>query len=412
MSTTESNNTNAKANEPVKSKATPEKSPRSGQPRKKESRQLLLPLFGLLLLAGIAGGVWLYQTMNRHNVQQQDAINALREKLQASQQQAQTQLNGLQERLAQQQQAQNELRDNLSTLLKRNEHLRKDWLLGEAEYLLKLASYRLQLERDINTALRAMRIADERLRDIGDPALLTVRKLLADDENALKNVSGADITGMSLTLSALIGNIDKLPLNTPAPETKATQPTEPAKEKFTNWKAIPGAIWQELKTLVRIRQHDTNIAPLLSPKEQFYLLQNLRLQLEQARLALLLGKGSVFTERMQTAQAWLQRFFDLKDPMVQNTLQSLQQLAAINIEPDIPSIEKSYQALKSYMADMALPQTDEKQGRSTPTTKKTPTKKVIKKSSPRKKADKQKTPDKQPSTNETQPASGSSKVEL
>jgi len=410
VSTTENSNANDKTG--TSTKTPPEKPSRRGQSDKKTSRPLLLPIIGLLLLGSIVGGVWLFQTMSRQNVQQQDAINVLREKLQAVQQQSQNQLNGLQETLARQQRSQDELRDNLSTLLKRNEHLRKDWLLGEAEYLLKLASYRLQLERDTNTALRAMRIADERLRDIGDPALLTVRKLLADDENALRNISGADITGMSLTLSALINNIDKLPLNASTPEQPSTPVVQKTGETFTNWRAIPAAIWQELKTLVRIRQHNTNIVPLLSPKEQFYLLQNLHLQLEQARLALLLGKGKVFTERMQTAQAWLQRFFDLKDPMVQNTLQSLQQLAAINIEPEIPNIEKSYQALKSYMADMVPAQTDIKQNPPAPTTNKSPVEKSTKNISHRKKTRKYKTPEKNTANDQHQSAPNSSKVPL
>lgn len=373
MSTTETNNTSDKANEPAKAKATQDKSRHAVRHPKKGPRHFLLPLLGLLFLAGIAGGVWLFQTMSRNNVQQQDAINDLRDKLRSSQQQAATQFDTLGKKLDRQHQAQEALRDNLTTLLKRNEHLRKDWLLGEAEYLLKLASYRLQLERDVTTALRAMHIADERLRDIGDPALLSVRKVLADDQNALKNVPAADITGMSLTLSALINNIDKLPLNTPMPETVQKQAAgSKAVEKFTNWKEVPRAIWQELKSLVTIRQHDTKIAALLSPKEDFYLLQNLRLQLEQARLALLLGKGNVFSERLQTAQKWLQRFFDLKDVAVQNTLQSLQQLATVNIEPEIPTIDKSYQALKSYMADNPATQSELKNDRPAPSPEKVP----------------------------------------
>jgi uroporphyrin-3 C-methyltransferase len=332
-------------------KAAAEKSHRPRRAHKKDSPSLVTSLLVIIIIGGLAGGVWLHRTIQNNNVKQEDALNDVRDKLRTTQQQTQQQVDELQQRLQQQQQAQAELSDNLSTLLKRNEHLRKDWLVGEAEYLIKLASYRLQLQRDVTTALRAMQAADERLRDIGDPALVSVRKVIAEDQNALRNVPTPDITGMSLTLSALLENVDKLPLNTPEPATVAGRDTQAATEKhINNWKELPGAIWQDLKELVTIRHHDQNISALLSPKEHFYLTQNLRLQIEQARLALLLGKADVYGERMKTAQEWLSRFFDKDDPAVQNTLQTLAKLAEADIEPKIPDVNKSYQALRSYLA--------------------------------------------------------------
>lgn len=348
--------------------------------RHRKKQHSLLPVVVVLFIATIAAGTWLYQQINRHHVQQQDAINDLRGKLQDARQQTETLNSRLLEKLAQQeklqsqqQQSQDELRNNLSTLLKQNAHLRKDWLLGEAEYLIKLASYRLQLERDVSTAIRAMQAADVRLHDVGDPALLSVRKVLVEDQNALRNVPSADISGMSLTLSALISNIDKLPLNTPTPKTTENATTDQTSDKnIADWKELPNAIWQDLKGLVKIRHHDENIATLLSPKEHFYLLQNLQLQLEQARLALLLAKGDVFSERMATAQQWLARFFDVKDAAVQNTMQTLEKLSQTNIEPEIPGIDKSYNALKDYLAGMPVVKSKPKKKPKAPVTTKAP----------------------------------------
>ena len=370
MSTTDKKNENT--TQPEAAKADGHKAAKPAH-RQKKKQHNLIPLIVVLFFAMAAGGTWLFQKINQHHEQQQDAINDLRSKLNTSKQQAETLNSTLQAQLVKQQQAQDELRDNLSTLLKRNDHLRKDWLLGEAEYLIKLASYRLQLERDVSTALRAMQAADERLRDVGDPALLSVRKVLAEDQNALRNVPAADISGMSLTLSALIGSIDKLPLNTPTPKTNENTQTDQATDKnITDWKELPNAIWQDLKGLVKIRHHDDNIATLLSPKEHFYLLQNLQLQLEQARLALLLAKGDVFSERITTAQQWLTRFFDVKDPGVQNTMQTLEQLGKANIEPEIPTIDKSYNALKNYLAGNPVTKSKPKKKVKKPVAKKTP----------------------------------------
>lgn len=351
MSTADKNNSSEQQPETTNHKAAPEKTHRKRAHNKKEPHSILLPLLGVLLVACIGGGVWLFEQFKQNQQQQTGIINELRNQLQTTQQETTQQHTALIERLQQQQQGQNELSDNLTTLLKRNDHLRKDWLLGEAEYLIKLASYRLQLERDVSTALHAMQAADERLRDVADPAILTVRKVLAEDQNTLRNVPTADVTGMSLTLSALISNIDKLPLNTPAPETTQDTTTQTDTDRvISNWRELPAAIWQDIKGLVTIRHHDDEIATLLSPKEHFYLIQNLRLQLEQARLALLLGKANVYGERISAAQTWLTRFFDAKDTGVQSTQESLKNLAAVNIEPEIPTIDKSYQALRAYIA--------------------------------------------------------------
>ncbi|MFO7603604.1 MAG: uroporphyrinogen-III C-methyltransferase [Gammaproteobacteria bacterium] len=348
--TDDTNKTKAAAAKNTAPGSRQEKSPPS-RPASKKSMPVLVPLLILCLLAAVVAAVWLYRNLEANREQQQQALSSLRNQSDTAQQQTATHIAQLEQRLQQQQQSQTELRDNLSTLLKRNDHLRKDWLLGEAEYLIKLASYRLQLEGDVPTALRALQAADERLREVGDPALLSVRKVLAADQNALKNVPSADISGMSLTLSALIGTIDTLPLNTPTAATRQEPAmAEDDAEKISTWLELPAAIWQDIKGLLTVRRHDANIAALLSPKEHFYLLQNLHLQLEQARLALLLGKGDVFGERLQAAQTWLTRFFDPKDARVQAAQQTLAQLLTVTIEPEIPGVEKSYQALRAYVA--------------------------------------------------------------
>ena len=56
---------------------------------------------------------------------------------------------------------QRHLDDALQTLLKSRSHLRNDWLLTEAEDLLKLANHRLLLERDVATAIVALQSAEE-----------------------------------------------------------------------------------------------------------------------------------------------------------------------------------------------------------------------------------------------------------
>lgn len=246
---------------------------------------------------------------------------------------------------------QQELTDYIQVLRDKNQHLRKDWLLMEAEYLIQLSNYRLLFERDVNTAIAALESADVRLRDTGDPSILSVRKVIAESIQALRQVPQADLAGLSLTLSAVNKNIEKMPLNTPDPKSKKQEEQSQADQQtkhVKSWSELPAAVWSDLKGLVEIRDHEAPIQPLLSPEERFFLIENVRLQIEQARLAMLSGQPEVFQERLATAISWIEEHFDKESRVTTSTLETLQQVKSESIAPQLPDISATYEALRSY----------------------------------------------------------------
>jgi len=64
----------------------------------------------------------------------------------------------------------------------------RDWVLSESEYLLRIANHRLQLEGDIKTAIKGLRIVDSKIKGLTDPSLLPVRKHLANEISALESI--------------------------------------------------------------------------------------------------------------------------------------------------------------------------------------------------------------------------------
>lgn len=343
---------------PAPEKSTPEKE--EAKPRhpktqhtshKKRARQhktsswglVILVLFGLFAVAGWYGYSELNKTRETFSDIQQSqlALKKQNSELEAK----------LLARMQAMQEQQQELTDYIQVLRDKNQHLRKDWLLMEAEYLIQLSNYRLLFERDINTAISALESADVRLRDTGDPSILSVRKVLAESIQALRQVPQADLAGLSLTLSAVNKNIDKLPLNTPDPKSKKHQEqsqADPKTKHVESWSELPAAIWSDLKNLVEIRDHEAPIQPLLSPEERFFLIENVRLQIEQARLAMLSGQAGVFHERLATAISWIEDHFDKESMITRSTLDSLQQVKAKPIAPQLPDISATYEALRSY----------------------------------------------------------------
>ncbi len=338
----------------------------TGQPAESSGRQpagsrLGITVAGLALLLALAGlgGAW--QLWQR----QQDlagrisglasATDARFDKLSDSLETLRQQDETLRRQITAVQVEQKQVSDALSELLRRSAHLQKQWLVAEARYLIRLAGQRLSLTRDVQTAITALRAADRRLQEVGDPAILPVRKALAEDIDALEQVPVPDITGLALKLGALIADVDKLPLIRKPGETNPEgESGKTAGEKpVSDWRDLPAAMWADLKKLIIIRRHEGGVKPLLSPDEHYFLIQNLKLQLEQARLALLQGNARLWRESLATARQWLETWFDPGDPAAQHLRTTLQQLAAIDIAPKLPAPTRSEAAIAEYLARTA-----------------------------------------------------------
>ena len=172
--------------------AAPTRAPRRG-------RGALIAV-GILLIvaAACAGGAWyLWQLLQQTQSQQRASLASLEQTVQAN---AQAREHDAQQFGQQLQALQTQLReanDAITVLRENSGRQRSDWLLSEAEYLANIANYRLLLERDVKTALVALQAADERLREIGDPALLDIRKQLAQDIQALRAVPQPDVPGLA-----------------------------------------------------------------------------------------------------------------------------------------------------------------------------------------------------------------------
>lgn len=310
---------------------------------------LFLALLALLATGALgAGGYYLWQqqqqlggAQRQQDAALQDSLKELRSSLAAQNDRQDDELKSLLNQ-------QKNLDNALQTLLKSSSHLRNDWLLTEAEYLLKLANHRLLLERDVTTAIVALQSADDRLREVADPALLSIRKRIADDINALRSVPQPDLAGMSFTLSSLADDVERLPLATPDPKTHQQLEQADETKNIESWRELPAAMWRDLKSLVVIRHHDKPIQPLLAPEQRFFLTQNLKLQLEQARLALLNGETQVYRERLQQTSQWIEQYFDTEQTAVKQSLEQLSNLAEKDIHPKLPDISDTYKALVNY----------------------------------------------------------------
>ena len=223
----------------------------------------------------------------------------------------------------------------------------REWLHAEAAYLLRLANQRLQLERDVEGAAALLRTADARLNEADNPALLSVRRAIAAELSVLDGVPRVDRTGLYLALNAQQQRLAQLPLSRELEEIPARPGIEEA--PTGGWQDQLSRFGQELRELVVIRHHDEALEALVTPEQEAYLRQSARLILEQAQLALLKEEQELYEASLDKALAMIEGYYDTERNEVQAVIARLQELRGENIQPELPDISGSQQALAEFI---------------------------------------------------------------
>jgi uroporphyrin-3 C-methyltransferase len=238
---------------------------------------------------------------------------------------------------------------------------RDEWALTEIEQVLLLASQQLQLAGNVSGALAALQVADAKLQRLDRPQFVPLRRALARDMDRLKAVPYVDVSGIALRLDQAIAGVDALPLALEE-RVPAAQPEPPAKDEPA-WRRSLREIWQELRQLVRIENLERPEVPLLTPPQQFFLRENLKLRLLSARLDLLSRDQANFRADLAAADRWLRKYFDTHAKPVQSLQTLLGELKATNMATELPGLAGSLDAvrvLQLTQPDGSLPARDAK----------------------------------------------------
>ena len=318
----------------------------------------VLLLFVLLVAAAVASGYYILDINKDREVKQAEIV-LLQDKLEALQQDHAS----LKENARRRDNRLARIDEQLGGILRNlnrpqsQSHDAVDWQLAEIRYLLRIAAQRLALASDTDTVQAILRSADAGLREIPDPALIPVREQLIADINRLEAFAGTDITGLVLALGDLAERVEQLPLNLSASAAEDPVPAVDPVAPEGRWRQLSHALWQELKSLLVISRTDRSSVALLAPRERFFLQQNLRLQLEAARLAVLIRDGDQLRESTSAGVDWLNEFFDTGDDRVRNALDILDAAAGADLERPVASIDATLKAFDAYLAQQGNPAT-------------------------------------------------------
>jgi uroporphyrin-III C-methyltransferase len=248
---------------------------------------------------------------------------------------------------------------------------RDEWALTEIEQVLSTASQQLQLAGNVQGALIALQNADRSLSRSDKPQFITIRRAIARDIDKLKALPSVDQAGIALRLDNVIGQIDTLPLladEKPAEpiaprrvnaapartaggpaQAPAAAPDESVAQRVTStWRSWTQEMWDDMRQLIRVRTVDTPEALMLSPGESYFVRENLKLRLLNARLALLSRNEGTFRDDINSAQQTLLKYFDTKARSTQSVQGLLRQVQANNVSIDVPDLSESLNAVRNY----------------------------------------------------------------
>ncbi|MFT5451463.1 MAG: uroporphyrin-3 C-methyltransferase [Enterobacterales bacterium] len=235
-----------------------------------------------------------------------------------------------------------------------------DWLLAEADYLVRIASNRLLLERDFTTALSLLLSADERILLMDDPSLQPSREALARDIAVLRAIQKEDIAGIANRISALMPQLKNLTIMSfQLPEETAEDDSQ-ALVTEGDWLESLKNTFKELSVKwFEVRDHGRPVKPLMSIEQESVIRTNIALLLQNAQYATLRQHADLYDQSLTQLKEWLVEYFDLLAPAVSGFITEIDSLKSQSIRRDLPeSLESRLLISRQIEKRLAAPSQD------------------------------------------------------
>jgi uncharacterized protein HemX len=213
---------------------------------------------------------------------------------------------------------------------------------------MQIANAQLQLAGNPHLAALALGMADDRVAQMANPALTTVRRAIANELAALEIMSKPDVEGITLMLASLARVVGSLPLKSDAADSTSGADAVDAELSGAAraWASIKGAF----SGLVKVTSPDETDAILISPNADRLIRSNLVLQLQSARLALLRNEQAVFDQSLDDADAWLVQYFDTNSAPVASARQTIAEISEDVFAVTAPDISESLRLIRQFRA--------------------------------------------------------------
>lgn len=274
-------------------------------------------------------------------------------------------------------------RSQIEALIQSLARSRDENVLADVEAALRVAQQQAAITGSVDPLVVVLRQSEERLARFNQPGLERVRRAVARDLDKVRAVGVADLPSLTLRLDELIRQVDELPLlSTPVrgvaaqraaqgrvvPAAASASPAGasaaaaasatggwPAPADWgawlsARWEQIAADVGDEARALLRVTRIDRPEAMLMAPEQAFFLRENLKLRLLNARLALLSRQFDLAQSDLQQSRQVLERYFDRGSRRVSAAIEQLGQVAAQTRQVPQPRPDETLAALSAANA--------------------------------------------------------------
>ncbi len=244
-------------------------------------------------------------------------------------------------------------RSQLEELIQSLSRSRDENVLADVEASIRLALQQSAITGSAEPMVIALKQAEDRLARQNQPRLEGVRRAIAQDLERVRAVGAVDVSTLAIRLDEVVRLVDELPLlsapqaqrasaktaargsattasGASAPAAAASAPPDPAWTEVLGerWAGLGERIWAEVRRLVRVTPIDQPEAMLIAPEQAFFLRENLKLRLLNARLALLSRQFDTAQADLSDALAALERYFDRSSRRTTNAIELVKQVSS------------------------------------------------------------------------------------
>jgi uroporphyrin-III C-methyltransferase len=260
-------------------------------------------------------------------------------------------------------------RTQLEELIQQLSRSRDENVLADVDAAVRVAVQQSAITGSAEPLAAALRQSEERLARMNQPRVERVRRALARDLDRVRAVAVSDIASLTIKLDEAIRTVDDLPLlaqpeRRPAPAVRpgaaaASAPAAAASAAaavgWWPWLQAQGAwmgerVWGEVKALVRVTRIDEPDAALIAPEQAWFLRENIKLRLLNARLALLSRQFDTAQADLRDAIGSLDRYFDRSARRVVLTADLVRQVAGQARQVSLPRPDETLAALSAAQA--------------------------------------------------------------
>ena len=228
---------------------------------------------------------------------------------------------------------------------------RDENMVVDIESAIRLAQQQAQLTGSVEPLLAALKSADQRVARAAQPRLTPLQRAIARDIDRIKSAAVSDTPGLLVKLDELVRLADELVVaNAVAQANAVTAPRAQSVASPVWWQRALQVLHDETRILLRVSRVEQPEAALLSPEQSFFLRENFKLKLLNARLGLLARQLESSRADLAAAALSLNKYFDANSRKTQTTAALLQQVQVQMKTLQLPRVDDTLAALTTAAA--------------------------------------------------------------